>query len=109
MLLRRFLFCLFAIGCAPGALAQGFILPRPLPDFPRPPALTVKRQHVEVAIESGAAKTHVEQVFANPIGRVLEGTYVFPLPEAAAVSNFRMWIDREPVEGKILDRDEARR
>jgi Ca-activated chloride channel family protein len=45
----------------------------------------------------------------NPISRVMEGTYLFPLPENAAISNFRMTIDREPVEGRVIDREEARR
>jgi Ca-activated chloride channel homolog len=91
------------------AVAQGLILPRPLPDVPRPPALTVKRQKISVRIESGAARTEVEQLFVNPISRVMEGTYLFPLPENAAISNFRMTIDREPVEGRVIDREEARR
>jgi Ca-activated chloride channel family protein len=92
------------------AAAQGVILPRPIPpEIPRPPALTVKRQKVTVRVDSGAARTEVEQVFANPYSRVMEGTYLFPLPEGAAVGNFRMTIDREPVEGRILDREEARR
>jgi Ca-activated chloride channel family protein len=114
MMLRRLpirplliLFC--ALASAPAALAQGFILPRPTPEFPRPPALTVKRHRVDVAIDSGTARTHIEQVFGNPSNRQLEGTYVFPLPESAAISNFRMLIDSEPVEGKMLDREEARR
>jgi Ca-activated chloride channel family protein len=108
-LFRRLLVVFLALACAPAALAQGFILPRPTPDFPRPPALTVRRHRVDVAIDSGAAKTHIEQVFGNPANRQMEGTYVFPLPESAAISNFRMLIDSEPVEGKMLDRDEARR
>ena len=60
-------------------------------------------------LNAGTARTEVEQVFVNPTDRVLEGTYIFPLPEDAAVSQFRMTIDKEPVEGKILDREEARR
>jgi Ca-activated chloride channel homolog len=98
-----------ALAGAQEAAAQGLILPRPLPDVPRPPALTVKRQKVSVRIDSGAARTEVEQLFVNPISRVMEGTYLFPLPENAAISNFRMTIDREPVEGRVIDRDEARR
>jgi Mg-chelatase subunit ChlD len=92
-----------------GAHAQGLILPRPRPDLPRPPALSVKRHNVQVTVNAGTARTEVEQVFVNPTDRVLEGTYIFPLPEDAAVSQFRMTIDKEPVEGKVLDREEARR
>jgi uncharacterized protein YegL len=90
------------------AAAQGLILPRPIPEVPRPAPLPVKRQKVAVRVESGVARAEVEQLFLNPYSRELEGTYLFPLPEGAAVSNLRMTIDREPVEGRILDRDEAR-
>src|SRR5205809_3150743 len=91
------------------ARAQGLILPRPRPDLPRLPALSVKRHRVQVTLNAGTARTEVEQVFVNPTDRVLEGTYIFPLPEDAAVSQFRMTIDKEPVEGKVVDREEARR
>jgi len=102
-------FLLFLLGLAGGeAMGQGMILPRPIPEVPRPAALPVKRQKVTVRVESGVARAEVEQLFANPYSRELEGTYLFPLPEGAAVSNFRMTIDREPVEGRILDREEAR-
>jgi Mg-chelatase subunit ChlD len=104
---RLSLFLLFAV--ASGAHAQGLILPHPLPNLPHPPALSVKRHRVQVTLNAGTARTEVEQVFVNPTDRVLEGAYIFPLPEDAAVSQFRMTIDKEPVEGKVLDRDEARR
>jgi Ca-activated chloride channel family protein len=92
-----------------GASAQGLLLPRPVPGIPRLPALSVKHHRIQVTVDAGTARTEVSQVFVNPTDRVLEGTYIFPLPEDAAVSQFRMTIDKEPVEGKILDRDEARR
>lgn len=94
---------------APQAHAQGLILPRPVRPIPRPQPLTVKSQRVTLRVESGALKAEVEQVFYNPNSVAMEGTYLFPLPESAAVSNFRMLIDKEPVEGKLLSVAEARR
>src|SRR5690606_41230474 len=55
------------------------------------------------------ATTRVEQVFYNEGSRPAEGTYVFPLPVGAAVSDLVMWVDGKPVEARILDADEARR
>jgi Ca-activated chloride channel family protein len=40
---------------------------------------------------------------------VVEGTYLFPLPSDAAVTGFTLWIDGKPVEGEVLDADQARR
>lgn len=99
------------MGVLPGphARAQGLILPRPVRPTPRPQPLTIKSQRVTLRVESGALKAEVEQVFYNPNSVAMEGTYLFPLPESAAVSNFRMLIDKEPVEGKLLSVDEARR
>ncbi|MBI3947596.1 MAG: VWA domain-containing protein, partial [Armatimonadetes bacterium] len=91
------------------ALADGFIVPSPLPDVPRPPNLAVRYHHVDVTIRNGVATTHIDQVFHNDFGRELEGTYIFPLPEDAAVSDFTMWLDGKPLTGRMLAKDEARR
>ncbi|HEU4754184.1 MAG TPA: VIT domain-containing protein, partial [Armatimonadota bacterium] len=96
---------------APGAArAQGLLLPRPIRPIPQPVRpLAVKSQKVMMHLDSGALKVEVEQVFYNPNPVQMEGTYLFPLPEGAAVSSFRMTLDKEPVEGKLLSVDEARR
>ena len=100
---------LLLLTAAPGAGAQGFIIPRPIRPIPGPQPLSVRSQKITMQVSSGALKVDVEQVFYNPNSVPMEGTYLFPLPAGAAVSGFRMLIDREPVEGKILSVDEARR
>jgi len=96
--------------------ADGIIIPEPpicdpwpCPDpFPIS-QLAIVYHHVTVTIEDQVAITHVDQVFRNDQDWPIEGTYVFPLPVDAAVSSFTLWIDRDPVEGEILDREQARR
>ena len=88
--------------------ADGMIIPRPLPDMPRPPNLTIKYHRVKVNIENQVATTSVDQVFVNELNRDLEGEYIFPLPEDAALSSFAMEVDGKMVEGKILEKDEAK-
>lgn len=100
---------LAALGAAPAALrADGFIIPRPGPREVIPP-LTVKYHRVTVEITDQAARTSVDQVFINNFDRDIEGTYIFPLPEGAALSEFAMWIGEEKVTGQILDSVQARR
>ena len=100
---------LAALWGAPEALrADGFIIPRPRPQEVIPP-LTVKSHHVTVEITDQAALTSVDQIFINNFDRDIEGTYIFPLPEGAALSEFAMWIGDEKVTGRILDSVEARR
>lgn len=83
----------------------------PLPPIRRDCAtyLTVKNHHVTVTIENQIARTRVDQTFINESSYALEGTYIFPLPEDAAISEFAMWVDGKRIEGRILDKHEARR
>jgi len=87
---------------------DGFIIPRPDPREEIPP-LTVKYHRVRVEINNQVAKTSVDQVFINNFGRDIEGTYIFPLPEGASISEFAMYIGSERIQGEILDATQARR
>ena len=71
--------------------------------------LEVVSHKVDVVVRDQVATTTVDQTFRNPGARPAEGTYVFPLPKDAAVSDFAMWVDGEPVEARLLDADAARR
>ena len=71
--------------------------------------LRIEYQRVDVSIEEQVATTHIEQLFVNENDWMLEGTYLFPLPEGAAVSQLTMWVDGQPIEAKILEKDEARK
>jgi Ca-activated chloride channel family protein len=109
------------------ALADGIIVPDPpLCDphpCPPPPCpgpfpcpvpspisqLAIRYHHVDVTIKDQVVVTHVDQVFYNPNDWQVEGTYIFPIPVDAAVTSFTLWVDGQPVEGQILDAQEARR
>ena len=93
------------------AAADGIIIPVPPRDRPvawRDIPLTVKYHRVAVSIRDQVATTRVDQVFVNEASFAVEGTYIFPLPEDAAISSFDMWVDGQKIEGKLLGRDEAR-
>jgi Ca-activated chloride channel family protein len=64
--------------------------------------------HVDVEIDNQVATTRIEQVFVNETARLAEGTYLFPLPKGATVSDLVMWVDGQPIQAKILGADEAR-
>jgi len=91
------------------ALADGIIVPNPRIGDPLPiTQLAIRYHHVDVNINEQLAVTHVDQVFHNPNEWQVEGTYIFPLPEGATVTEFVLWIDGQPVEGEVLDAQEAR-
>jgi len=94
------------------ARADGIIIPRPpVPPRPSEPvaSLAIRYHRVTVTISGQVATTEVDQVFVNELPYELEGTYMFPLPEGAAISDFAMFVDDRKVEGRLLDQDEARR
>jgi len=105
------LFVVLLLALAPPACADGIIIPRPLPPD-RPPfrgyPLSIKYHRVTVTIEDQVATTHVDQVFVNDANFAVEGTYVFPLPEGATISEFAMWVEGERFEGELLTKEEAR-
>lgn len=93
----------------------------PLPPAGRPPAvsrpllrgqvsfgLRLQAEAVKVDINDQVAKTYISQTFVNDTDRNLAGTYLFPLPEDTTFSSFSLHIDGKPVEGKILEANDAR-
>ncbi|MBN1410641.1 MAG: marine proteobacterial sortase target protein [Spirochaetales bacterium] len=55
------------------------------------------------------AKIKFTQVFSNPYDKWLEGTYVFPLSETAAVIKLRMTVGEKVIEGIIMEKKEAKK
>jgi len=100
---------LLFVGLQTTARADGFIIPVPPPPVRVVPDLAVKYHRVEVTIKGQVAQTRIDQVFLNDSPYELEGTYIFPLPEEAAISDFAMFVDGERLSGEMLDKDEARR
>jgi Ca-activated chloride channel family protein len=94
------------------AWADGIVIPEPVepmpPDVVVVPFLPIKYHRVEVEIDNQVAQVTIDQVFLNEEDFELEGSYIFPLPEEAAISDFAMYVDGERLEGRILDKDKAR-
>jgi Ca-activated chloride channel family protein len=91
---------------------DGIVILDPPPDRPAlklDEALAIRYHHVDVTIYDQVATTRVDQAFFNDLTWTAEGTYIFPLPEEAAVTDFVLWADGEPVRGEILEADEARK
>ncbi|MEZ5992757.1 MAG: VIT and VWA domain-containing protein [Planctomycetota bacterium] len=94
--------------------AQGIVIDRRIrPPEPRPVPRTqniqIKSHKVDTVVEGQSATTTVTQTFYNPNSWQLEGTYMFPLPEEAAISDFRMTMNDKLVKGELLDADKARK
>jgi len=104
------------ISFAATAAAQGVIVPGPCERCPRPPrpitlprSLPIKSIKIDTKISSQVATTHVEQIFRNDTDAVLEGTYLFPIPEQASITEFAIWDGDRRLVGEVRSREEARR
>lgn len=101
-------FLFFLNGVALNLYSDGFIVPVPRPEERIPP-LSVKYHRVNVEITRQVAKTSIDQVFINNHHRDIEGVFIFPIPERAAISEFAMYVGNQRIEGEILDREQARK
>jgi hypothetical protein len=55
------------------------------------------------------AELEVTHTFQNDSDSVLEGTFRFPLPDAALLTGLSMMIDGKPMEGELVEREKARK
>ena len=54
------------------------------------------------------AQIHVRQTFRNSLDETLEATYIFPLPDRAAVTRFQMRVAGRTIDGELKERGQAR-
>lgn len=71
--------------------------------------LTLRRVHVRAERAGDVVRTRVEHIFYNDSDEQLEGTFRFPLPANASVTDLAMEIDGELMQGEIVEREKARK
>lgn len=98
--------CLIVLSITPALPAHGSGLLVPS-DRSLPP-LRIEDHLVRTTIRDHVALTTLTQTFRNDSKQRLEGTYVFPLPENADLTDFKMSFNGKMVEGEVLPADEAR-
>ncbi|HEX6200832.1 MAG TPA: marine proteobacterial sortase target protein, partial [Thermoanaerobaculia bacterium] len=62
---------------------------------------------VTIRVAGPVARAEVRQRFRNPTDAWVEGVYVFPLPDGAAVDGLRMVVGDRVIEGEVREREEA--
>ena len=89
----------------PGEMGAGGFLIRADAGLREAPLL-----ETDVAIEVAGliARTRVTQRFTNPTGDWVEGIYVFPLPEGAAVDTLTMRIGERVIAGRVEETARAK-
>ena len=70
--------------------------------------LPLTAMDVDARVAGVIASIEVAQTFVNTTGVAIEATYIFPLPDRAAVHRFRMEVGGRVVEGIVEERGAAR-
>ena len=99
---------LLCVGVVQFVEAQGIFITMPERRTQQIQNLIIEKHHVNVSIDNQLATTKIDQVFANPNNMQLEGTYLFPLQDEVAVSNFVLYIDGQPVKAELLAKAKAK-
>lgn len=87
---------------------QGTLLLRPR-DAGEPLSAPLLSTAVAFHVSGMVARAEVVQTFRNPGEGWVEGVYVFPLPETAAVDHLRLRVGERSIEGEIEERAAAQR
>jgi Ca-activated chloride channel homolog len=92
----------------PNGQQTGALLVRPeaAADYTTAPKLETD---VAIHVIGMVARTRITQIFQNPGDDSVEGIYVFPLPENAAVDHLWLRVGDRIIEGRIQEKAEARR
>jgi Ca-activated chloride channel family protein len=75
----------------------------------RPFLMPLAGTRIEGRVDGMIADVDIVQRYHNPASVPIEATYVFPLPDRAAVRDFVMTIGSRTIRGIVRDRDEAER
>lgn len=87
---------------ATSAFACGIVIP-PTPEG----RFSILYRRMDATITDGVVKVTANQAFVNETHRQIEGIYLFPAPEDAAVNRLALVIDGKTYEAELLSREEA--
>lgn len=91
---------------APGSAQAGSLLWRMQQGYA---TATTLNTDVRMHISGLVARVKVRQEFRNEGGEWVEGIYVFPLPDKAAVDRMRLHIGNRFIEGEIREKEQAKK
>lgn len=91
---------------SPNAIQSGSLLLRSAGGYR---AATRINSDVQISVSGLAIRTTLKQVFRNDGNEWVEGIYVFPLPDGAAVDRLRMTIGERVIEAEIRQKAAAKK
>jgi Ca-activated chloride channel family protein len=70
---------------------------------------TLLNTDVDIQVHGLVARVYVKQEFRNEGTDWVEGVYVFPLPDKAAVDHMRLYVGDRFIEGEIREKEQAKK
>jgi Ca-activated chloride channel family protein len=95
-----------ATDVTPGRMQSGSLLLRMKSGYV---VATRMNTDIEATVSGLVARVSVRQSFRNDGQEWVEGVYVFPLPDTAAVDRLRMHIGERFIEGEIREKEQAKK
>jgi Ca-activated chloride channel family protein len=82
--------------------AQSGVLIPSTSNKPDPNTLSLQVMNVDVLIDNQHARVKVMQIFDNHTAQILEGKYLFALPQTASIFDFAVWDSDVRIPGVMM-------
>jgi Ca-activated chloride channel family protein len=82
---------------------------RPIPPTPSHPQYSIREVNLNATVREQAAQVQISQIFKNTGSSTIEATFLFPVPDEAAISGLTLLVDGKELTGKLMKKEEARR
>jgi Ca-activated chloride channel family protein len=89
--------------------AQSGVLIPSTSSKPDPGTLSLEVMNVDVLIDNQHARVKVMQIFDSHSAQILEGKYLFALPETASIFDFAVWDSDVRIPGVMMEKRRANR
>ena len=102
---------IFAFFLLPFDLASaqsGVLIPLPS-EKPNANILSLAVMNVEITIDNNRATVKIKQIFDNHTAGILEGKYIFALPNTASIADFAVWDNDVRIPGVMMEVNRANR
>ncbi len=103
-LLLPFYFLLFTFYFA--SAQSGVLIPLPS-EKPNAKILSLAVMNVEITIDNQHGNVEIMQIFDNHAAQILEGKYVFALPQKSSISDFAVWDADQRIPGVMMEKRRA--
>ena len=101
-----FAFCLLPFSFT--SAQSGVLIPLPS-EKPNANILSLAVMNVEITIDNNRATVVITQIFDNHTAGILEGKYIFALPNTASIADFAVWDNDVRIPGVMMEVKRANR